>query len=146
MAKLSTGLRDHLLTAGDFQSGIDGGVIFIFSGTPPATADDALSGNTLLCTISNDAAGTGITMAAAAASGVLGKNTSEIWRGQIVANGTATFYRFAAIADTGLLSTTDKRIQGTVGTVGADLNFSNVNFVSGNYRQIDNYNVAQPTA
>lgn len=146
MAKLSTGLRDHLLTTGDFQSGVDGGVIFIFSGTPPATADAALAGNTLLCTISNNAAGTGITMAAAAAGGVLGKNTAEIWRGQIVANGTATFYRFAPIADDGLLSTTAKRVQGTVGALNADLIFSNVNFVSGNYRQIDNYNVAQPTA
>ena len=146
MAKLSTGLRDHLLTTGDFQSGVDGGVIFIFSGTPPATADAALSGNTLLCTVSNDAAGTGITMAAAAAGGVLGKNAAEIWRGQIVATGVATFYRFAAIADDGLLSTTAKRIQGTVGALGADLIFSNVNFVSGNYRQIDNYNVALPTA
>lgn len=146
MAKLSTGLRDHLLTTGDFQSGVDGGVIFIYSGTPPATADAALAGNTLLCVISNDAAGTGINMAATSASGVLGKNTSEIWRGRIVASGTATFYRFAAIADTGLLSTTEKRIQGSVGAVGADLIFSNVNFVSGNYRQIDNYNVALPTA
>lgn len=146
MAKLSTGLRDHLLTTGDFQSGVDGGVIYIYSGAVPATADAALSGNTLLCVISNNAAGTGINMAAAAASGVLGKNTGEIWRGLIVADGTASFYRFAGLADAGALSTVDKRIQGTVGTVGADLNFSNVNFVSGNYRQIDNYNVALPTA
>lgn len=146
MAKLSTGLRDHLLTTGDFQSGVDGGVIKIYSGVAPTTADAALSGNTLLCTISNNAAGTGVTMAATAASGVLGKNSAEIWRGLIVTSGTASFYRFAAITDDGLLSTTAKRVQGTVGTVSTDLNFSSVGFVAGNYKQIDNYNVAQPTA
>lgn len=146
MAKLSTGLRDHLLTGGDFQSGVDGGVIYIYSGPEPATADAALAGNTLLNVISLNATGAGITMAAAAASGVLGKNASEVWRGLIVSDGTASFYRFASLTDDGLESTTAKRIQGTVGTVGADLNFANINFVSGNYKQIDNYNVALPTA
>ncbi|MGE4341317.1 MAG: hypothetical protein AB7E55_36025 [Pigmentiphaga sp.] len=144
--KLSTGLRDHLLTAGDFQSGVDGGAIFIYDGAEPATADAALSGNTLLCVISNDAAGTGITMAAAAASGVLGKNTAEIWRGLIVANGTASFYRFQGLLDDGTLSTTNKRLQGTVGVVAADLIFSSVNFVASNYKNIDSFNVAMPTA
>jgi len=146
MAKISTGLRDHNLVSGSLKSGIDGGAIYVYSGTVPATADAALAGNTLLAVISNNAAGTGITMAAAAASGVLGKNAAEIWRGLIVADGVASFYRFASLTDAGALSAVDKRIQGTIGTVGADLNFSNVNFVSGNYRQIDNYNVALPTA
>lgn len=144
--KLSTGLRDHLLATGDFQSGVDGGVIYIYSGTEPATADAALSGNTLLCVISNNATGSGITMAATPASGVLGKNAAEVWRGLIVASGTPTFYRFAGLTDSGLLSTTEKRMQGSIGTVNADLIFSNTNFVSGNYRQIDSFNVAQPTA
>lgn len=144
--KLSTGLRDHLLTGGDFQSGVDGGVIFIYSGTEPATGDAALSGNTLLCVISNNAAGTGITMAAAAVAGVLGKNAAEVWRGQIVASGNASFYRFAPIADDGTLSTTTKRLQGSVGVVNADLIFSSVAFVSGNYKQVDSFNVALPTA
>ena len=143
--KISTGLRDHLLATGDFQSGVNGGAIFVYSGTPPASADAALSGNTLLCVISNDAAGTGITMADAPSGGVLGKNPSEVWRGLILANGLASFYRFQALDDTGRLSTDAKRVQGSVGTVNANLIFSNVNFVAGNYRSIDAYNIAQPT-
>lgn len=146
MAKLSTGLRDHLLATGDFQSGVDGGVIYIYSGPVPASADAALAGNTLLCVISNNATGSGISMAALPAGGVLGKNAAEIWRGLIVATDTASFYRFASLTDDGLLSTTAKRVQGTVGTVGADMNFSNTGFVTGNYRNVDSYNVAQPTA
>lgn len=144
--KLSTGLRDHLLATGDFQSGVDGGVIYIYNGVEPATADAALSGNTLLMIISNNAAGTGITMAATPAGGVLGKNATEIWRGVCVAAGTPTFYRFAGLTDSGLLSTTEKRMQGTIGTVNADLIFSNTAFTVGAERRIDNFNVAQPTA
>jgi hypothetical protein len=144
--KLSTGLRDYLLTTGNFKSGVDGGAIFIYDGAEPATADAALSGNTLLCIISNNAAGTGITMATSSTSGVLGKNPSEVWRGLIVANGTASFYRFQGLTDDGTMSTTNNRLQGTVGVVGADLIFSSVNFVSGNYKNIDSFNVAMPTA
>lgn len=145
-AKLSTGLRDHMLVTGSLKGGIDGGVIYIYSGTPPATADAALSGNTLLCTISNNAAGTGINMDTTPASGVLGKAPAEVWRGLVVANGTATFYRFAGLADTGTLSTTEKRLQGTVGALAADLIFSNPAFVSGDYKTVDSFNVAVPTA
>lgn len=144
--KLSTGLRDHLLATGDFQSGVDGGVIYIYNGTEPATADAALSGNTLLMIISNDAAGTGITMGSTPASGVLNKNAAEIWRGVCVAAGVPTFYRFASLTDDGLLSTTAKRMQGSIGSVNADMIFSNLNFTVGAERRIDNFNVALPTA
>lgn len=144
--KLSTGFRDHLLTTGDLQSALDGGVIRIYSGTEPATADAALAGNTLLCTISNNSTGTGITMAATAASGVLGKNSAEIWSGSIVASGTASFYRFSPLTDDGALSTTVRRLQGSVATAGADLNFSSTAFVSGNSKSIDTFDIALPTA
>jgi hypothetical protein len=148
MAKLSTGLRDHMLATGSLKAGIDGGVIRVYSGTPPATADAALSGNTLLDVISLNATGAGISMAAASSAGVLGKNTGEVWRGLVVATATATFYRFSGLADDGTLSTVTKRIQGTVGVVGADLNFSDVNFVAGpsNYKSIESFNIAMPTA
>lgn len=144
--KLSTGFRDHILATGDLQAALDGGVIRIYSGTIPATADAALAGNTLLCTISNNSSGTGITMNTAPASGVLGKNPAEVWSGNIVASGTATFYRFSPLSDDGTLSTTVKRLQGSVGTAGADLNFSSTAFVSGNSKSIDTFDIAMPTA
>lgn len=144
--KLSTGFRDAIMTAGSVKAAIDGKVINVYDGTPPDTADAALSGNTLLLVISNDAAGTGITMDAASTAGVLPKTPSEIWRGLIIADGTATFYRFADLADDGLSSTVENRIQGSVGVAGADLNFSSTSFVSGNYKAIDSYSLALPTA
>ena len=142
--QISSGLRDHMLISGSFKSGLDGGVLKIFAGAMPSTADADSSALTVLCTISLDATGTGITWASTVTAGILAKNASEIWRGQIAATGTATFFRWMAIADTGALSTTEKRVQGTVGLAGADLNFSSLSFVSGNYKVIDSLNVALP--
>lgn len=142
--QFSSGLRDHLLISGSFKSALDGGVIRIYSGTMPATADADSSSLTVLCTISLDATGTGLTWGSTVTAGILSKNTTEIWRGLIVNTGTATFFRFMAISDTGAASTTAKRVQGTIGLVGADLNFSNVNLVAGNYRVIGSLNVTLP--
>lgn len=142
--QLSSGLRDHMLLTGSFKSGLDGGLLKIYAGAMPATADADSSGLTVLCTISLDATGTGITFGSTVTAGILTKNTSEIWRGQISASGTATFFRFMAIGDTGTLSTTAKRVQGTVNVVGADINFSSVNFIAPNYKVIDSLNVTLP--
>lgn len=144
--KLSTGLRDYILLTSDFKAGVDGGVIYIYNGTPPATADAALAGNTLLMIISDNATGAGINMDTAVASGVIAKAPGQTWRGQAVADGTGTFFRYAGLSDDGLLSTTEKRLQGTVGVVGADLNFASAAFVTGQYKNIDTFNVTQPTA
>ena len=144
--KLSSGLRDHMLVTGSFKAGLDGGVMRIYAGTIPAAADDALASATLLCTISLDATGTGITFESTVTAGILVKKAAEIWRGQIATSGTATFFRFVPIADDGTASTTAKRIQGTVNVVGADLNFSSVSFVAPNYKIIDSLNVTIPLA
>lgn len=145
MAKLSTGLRDHVLAGGSFKDAMDGGVIFVYAGPVPASADADLAGNTLLVVLSNDATGTGVNFAGAPASGVLGKDSGEIWRGQITATGTPTFFRHAQPADDGSSSTTAIRVQGTVGVLSADMLVGNTNFVAGDYRQIDSYNVGMPT-
>ena len=142
--QFSSGLRDHLLISGSFKSALDGGVLRLYTGAIPATADADSSGLTVLCTISLDATGTGITWGSTVTAGILSKNTAEIWRGLIGTTGTATFFRFMAISDTGAASTTAKRVQGTMGLVGADINFSNVNLVAGNYRVIGSLNVTLP--
>ena len=142
--QFSSGLRDHLLISGSFKSALDGGVIRIYAGTMPATANADSSSLTVLCTISLDATGTGVTWGSTVTAGILSKNTTEVWRGLIDNTGTATFFRFMAISDTGAASTTDKRVQGTIGLVGADLNFSNVSLVAGDYRVIGSLNVTLP--
>jgi hypothetical protein len=143
--KFSTGLRNDMLVTDSFKGLMDDSHLLIYAGTEPATADAAIGGATLLCTVSDDATGDGLTFAAAAAAGVLTKTVSQIWRGVNVATGTAAFYRIQGQADDGSSSTTNPRIQGNVGLAGADLNLSSVSLVSAASQTIDNYTVALPT-
>lgn len=73
----STGLRNHLLATGSLKDGLDGGVIRLYSGTVPASADDSIGAAVLLCTVSLASAGTGITLAASASAGVITKNSEK---------------------------------------------------------------------
>lgn len=142
--KTSTGLREALMVTGSFASLMNGGKIKIFSGDPPASADAAETG-TLLCTITNNATSTGLTFAASAPGGVLSKDATEVWLGNNVASGTAGYYRFVQAGDTGALSTTQYRYQGTVANVGADMNISNPSLVIGAPQRLNYHVVTLPT-
>lgn len=89
---------------------LDNGYLRLYSGTQPATADTALSGNTLLAELRFSA-----TSAPAASAGVLTFNAIASDT-DADATGTATFYR--AFKSDGTSVTHD----GSVGTAGADLN------------------------
>lgn len=141
--KRSTGLRASILTA--FKAAMDGSVIDYYSGTAPASADDALNGdNVLLCTISVDGTGTGVTFDADTSTGVLIKNTSEVWSGAIVASGTASFFRMRKPSDDGSSSMALSRLQGTLGLNDADLNLSSMTFTVGNERKLNQFVVSVP--
>lgn len=143
--KRSTGLRNHMLVTGSLKSALDGTVIKIYSGAAPASADAALAGNTLLCIITRDGDGsTGLTLDANAVNGQVTKSTDELWEGEILANGTATFFRQELLSDTGDASSTAVRLQGSVGNVGTDIQFSDVAFITGDVRRINYYVAAIP--
>lgn len=142
--KLSTGLRNTLLGSGNLKTTMALGFVKIYAGTVPATADDSIGSATLLCTISVNSTGTGITFDAPSAA-VISKAAAEVWSGVNAASGTATFFRHVAVGDTGALSTTEARVQGTVGTSGADLNLSSVSLTNGATQTIDYYTIALPT-
>lgn len=142
--KVSTGLRNKLLDTGSLATLMAGGLIKIYSGSPPASADDAASGS-LLCTISLNSTGTGVNMASTASSGVLAKSTSETWSGVVALSGAATYYRHVAASDTGAPSTTQARLQGEIATAGAELNLSSTTLTSGATQTVDYYSVALPT-
>lgn len=94
------------------------GLLRIYNGTPPADANTGLSGNTVLAELTLNA-----TFAPGAASGVLTLNaiTSDT---SADATGTASFFRLLTSGGTA-------KVQGTVGTSGADLNLNTVSIVSG---------------
>jgi hypothetical protein len=143
--QISTGLRNHVLVTGSLRSALAGGYIRIYSGTPPATADAALSGNTLLVQIGNGDSNTGLNLATSATNGVVQKAGAETWTGTNAATGTATFFRHVASTDTGALSTTEPRIQGSVGTIGTDMELNSTALTSGATQTLDFYQITLPT-
>lgn len=142
--KSSTGLRSGVLVSGSMRSLLNGGTIRLFSGAAPADADAAETG-TLLCVVSLNSSGTGVTFEATAPGGVLTKTASETWSGVNTVSGTATHYRHVAAGDTGGVSSTEARLQGTVGTIGADMNLSSTVLTSGATQTIDYCVVTLPT-
>lgn len=145
--KHSTGLRNHMMDTGSAKSALDGGYINIYGGaSAPATADDAVPGGAvLLCTLSVNSTGTGINFDSSAVGAVLSKDPSEVWSGVNLDTGTAMWYRHVGDSDDGTLSTSQPRIQGSVGTLGADMEISNVNLTSGATQTINSYSIALPT-
>ena len=147
--KASTGLRNKLLDTAPLRTILNLGFIKVYSGPVPATADEPIvGGNVLLATVSNAGTGTGLTFEAAAVGGVIVKKASEVWNGVAPAgltNVLPTFFRFVAPGDTGLLSTTEARVQGNVAASGADLNLVDVAISTGETVPVDEFNLTIPT-
>ena len=143
--KASTGLRNKLLDTGSLRSVMSLGFVKLYSGTVPASADDSLGAATLLTTLSVSSGGTGLTFAATAVAGALPKATAEVWSGVNAAGGVASFYRHVAVGDTGALSTTEARIQGTISVAGDDMNLTNTTLTGGATQTMDFYQLFLPT-
>ena len=146
--RLSTQLRTNLAGATGFASTFAAGVIEVYSGSQPVSADAAVTG-TLLGTVTlNSGAFTpgsptnGLTFAAAA-NGVVAK--SGVWSFSGVAAGTAGWFRFKGNgSDAGTSSTVLPRLDGSVATSGADLNLSNISIAVGAPSTIDTFTWTQP--
>ena len=146
MLKLSTGLRNNMLAVAGFKQSMDSSVLRIYAGAEPADADADASGNTLICIIYNGNDGlTPLTFEAAAANGEIQKLNSENWAGTNSTSDTATFYRLLKPADADGASTTEFRVQGSIGTAGKELNLSSVALVNLATQDIDYYSIALPT-
>lgn len=141
--KASTALRNNMLVTGSLKSQLDGGLIKIYSGTIPTEADSALGSAVLLCTISKNGDGTGLSLASTAALGTIAK-ANELWQGLNAITGTASFWRFVKASDTGGSSTTEVRLQGNAATSGSELVMTSVSLAGGATQNIDYFSVALP--
>ena len=144
--QISGALRDSLLVTGSLRSAVNGFILKIYNGTIPSLPEDSVAGNVLLCTISNDDSGIGLTFETAVTDGMLLKTGSEVWSGTCAATGTATFYRLVATGDTGGSSSSAVRVQGTVGIAGADLNVTSTSFETGDLKRVDYYAIGMLTS
>lgn len=133
--RLSTGLRNAMLGgSGGFKGALAAGKIKIFTGSQPASADNAEQG-TLVMEITVDAGEfnhgsptNGLTLDDPA-NGSIAKPAGEVWRGLAIAAGTAAWGRFVGNAtDSGGSSATLPRLDFTVGLAnsGADAILSDI--------------------
>jgi hypothetical protein len=141
-------LANYVAVTGSYLAALNNGLLHIFSGPVPASADDAIDGTSVLLatiTVGGDGS-TPLTFEATATNGVLTKKASETWSGDIVATGTASFMRFAPSGDdcTGAANaSTGYRLQDTVGVdATAGLILTSVDLVSGNTQTIDLFQVS----
>lgn len=126
------------------------GVLKIYSGSQPALGDTAFSG-TLLVTITESSGaftpgseGNGLEFGDEA-SGYIEQCDDEVWSGVAAATGTAGWFRFYANAtDAGALSTILPRIDGSIGTSGADLNMSSTSITATATYTIDSFKLTLP--
>ena len=146
--RLSTQLRTNLAGTTGFAATFANGVIDIYSGTQPASADAAITGTLLgRVTLNSGAftAGTatnGLTFAAASGGAV---SKSGVWSFVGVAAGTAGWFRLKGNAlDNDALSTTLPRLDGSIAVSGADMNLSNIVIAIGAPNTIDSFVYTQP--
>jgi hypothetical protein len=134
--KITTGTADSMLTT--LATSLNSGLLRIYSGTEPATADTALSGNTLLAQLTFGATA----FAAATASGADRIITANAITqdSSADADGTATFFRATNTAGTTTI------YQGTVGTSGQQLNLTATNIVAGGVVSVSSLSITLPTA
>ena len=144
----STGLRNKVLDTGSIKSVLAGGFIHVYSstiGNIPATADAAIDPgvHTKLLTVYGDGISAGLNLGTAS-GGAIGKAAGETWAGTVLATGNAVFFRYVGSADTGVLSTTEPRLQGRVGVSGAELNISSLALVAGNPQAVNFISISMP--
>jgi hypothetical protein len=104
--------RDAALNA--VTATVNNGSLRIYSGTAPANADGALSGNTLLAQLTLGATAFGAAASGVATANAISADTSAD------ATGTPTFFRLLASNGTTVV------YQGTAAATGAELNLSNL--------------------
>jgi hypothetical protein len=107
------------------------GSLRIYSGTAPADANAALSGNTLLANLPMSATAFGSASSGVATAAAITSDSSAD------ATGTATFFRVLAGNGTTVI------MQGEVGTSGADLNLNSVAISSGAAVSVSSFTYTQ---
>ncbi len=134
--KLTTATADAMLAS--IATSLNSGLLRIYGGTEPATANTALSSNPLLAELTFSATAFGTATASGSdrvitANAIASDSSAD-------ADGTATFFR--ALASNG----TTVVYQGTVGTSGQQLNLTATNIVSGGVVSVSSLTITLPTA
>lgn len=131
--RVSTGLRNAMLGTSGLKTALANGVLRLYSGAQPASADSAASG-TLLAEITLDGGAfahgsptNGLNMDTPA-DGAISKPSGDVWTGLGLVAGTTGWARFCGNpTDDAGASTTLSRIDYSVGKTTGDIHVSNIN-------------------
>lgn len=124
------------------------GVLYLYTGTQPASASYASTSSTLLAIFTNNG-GTFVPGSpenglrfGVSSLGVMSKDASQVWQSVAIASGTAGWFRLCANpADSGALSTSLPRIDGSVGTSGSQLDMTSTTITLGATYTIDTFTI-----
>jgi len=135
---------------GSLKDIMKNGCLWIYSGSQPSDADQAMSGTAL----AKITVGSGAFSALSETNGLefddygggyIEKCADEVWSGLILATGTAGYFVFVANGTDALgASTTLPRIMGSIGTSGADLNLATTSLVLARTQTIDTFKITLP--
>lgn len=145
MIKISSGAVNEMMDSTGLTYALNDSLLrlCIFSGPVPATPDDEIpSSATLLVAIGGGDGTEDLQFIYDSGDRMLLKSVNQAWRGNVVANGTPTFYRLMADGDTGA-SVDAVRIQGTVGNTG-DLMLAVNTLEAGNPQTVEYYQLRLP--
>jgi hypothetical protein len=140
--QFSTGLKSSVLLTGSLRAALTNAKLMIYSGSPPASADAAVTGTLLNTYTDSDSGSFDLTFEAALDNGALVKTAAQSWAGTSGAAGAGGYFRLVVSGDDGTLSTTQVRIQGTVGGAGADLYLASTAFDGSSVYYIDAFAIA----
>lgn len=126
-------------------------VIDVYSGAQPTSADSAETGTKLLTITESSGAFTGGAATNGlnfdiATDGTLAADTDETWSGVGIATSTAGWFRMYDNTYTTGASTTEVRLDGSVGTSGGQLNLSNTTITAGGTTTVDSTNLTMPAS
>jgi hypothetical protein len=138
------------IRGGAFRDIFKHGVLEIYSGSQPATADTAESGTKLLrITVSSGAFSAGAPTSGllfgAPSAGVIAKN-SDVWSGVGLSTGTAGWWRLYNNAYTTGGGTSGVNIDGNCATSGGDLNMASLTVTLSATTTIDSFSITMPAS
>ena len=148
--RLSTGMREKMVSTLTIKELLDGGFMDIFTGSQPLTADAVEPGVKIvrISSTSGTAASDGLRFGTAL-GGVL-PITTPIWSGIVKTAGVAGWWRFygtggtSGVAGSAGTNGTAIRMDGNVGISGADLNLSHTNLALDSTLTIKTFSITQP--
>lgn len=132
--KASTGFINSVLATGSVKDLLDTMIMKVYGGAEPTSADAESTGTAnVLWTIKDGTDVLNWTLNTDVSPPVLEKASTDTWSGATAA-GTATYFRILATNDSEGSSTSDARLQGTVGatlSADTDLYVSSTTFTTG---------------